>query len=1218
MSHETGKAKLAIAVVIATKDREKELANRALRSVVAQTRAPDFLVVVDDSHPRHREANRRIVDAVATRVGQRVKYMVNSRTPGASGAWNDGLDWLHRQVADPDSLLVAVLDDDDAWEPTYLERCARAVSDGALDMVAADIRRHEGAREASTPQPAPERLDAREFLVGNPGIQGSNLCARLGTFLAAGLFDEALTSCTDRDLCIRIADLGFIRYARLPEALVHHHADGNRPRLSSPRSAAKLDGLTAFWRKYHRRMTGAERAAFIVRANTLFGWDPPASPDMSAPRTVVHVRPHVPINLVVGITTQSQPAPAFEALLADLAAMRADPRMGQLDVIVLENGPRGADGGARLSRVVGALRDQGIGSVLVPLERQSDDAAAGAFGSAFERGGDRVTIDVARTMLQTYVYLWSRHRPGAIAWILDDDMHLDNLVWTGGGSLELGGVDFLGTLARLRDAGVDIALGTNTGAPPVPFASCVRTQLVDAVHNLHLLANLKPDDEFPELLPETMALRKEFADYYYDLSRRETDHLETPFGYVPRRPGQHARDVLREMVGRIARILAGEQVFRPLVHDASIDPLEERTLSVHRGGNTFIIALDALRDFRNSVPTIGGQTTRRSDMVWSLMNKYVAARNVVKVPLPVRQDRDDVPVQHLDLDKLVRDIHGFAIYSALEDIWLRRREDLREAGAGKSMDDLQLTDGELDLCVARFRKYVDERLYNFQLSFHRAAGLARSLERFLDRRLGWWWTEGDEDRDACDALAAAIHLLREEYDPRRLAELCARVRDVDDRVIRVWLAGLRDEVDARPGAVEDAEARAWIVEQRVDNAELVVERTFGVHGLRVLGVGSEGVVFTDEKRVFKCIDTGRLDRDRIAFLRAQVGRWSGLRSLYDLLDVRTSGAHVILTYRFERTLPYRGGHGGGLRQLLDDVREAGIVCANIKADNLVVTPAGDVKVIDYGSDTWPFSARDWILMARKVWLTGRFADRADLKRLMSLSLDDADLPELDGLDAFLRADPRATKRTLVDDNLERRVMAVAPATVFDYGCGTGRLATRLASRGISVDAYDPDPTLAPRWRALDSAARFRSSTDVEEILASGRAYDAVVCSLVICVIDDDQEVCRVLGRLAGLAGPGRDVFLVVCNPDHVTRSTLLQHRERPANPDVKSITWKTVRSTGSRRRDVHRPLVVLLRLAAESGLRLISREDTASIDPDTLEPSSDFLILHFRREGTRP
>jgi len=161
-----------LAVVIATKNREAELANRALRSVSAQTRPPDYVVVVDDSDRRHLDANRRTVIGLATQqLATRVRYLRNDRTPGASGAWNVGLDYLHRQVVDPSQVLVAVLDDDDEWDPEYLARCCATVNEFGLDMVAADILRYERGRDPFRVA-APEELRARDFLIQNPGIQG--------------------------------------------------------------------------------------------------------------------------------------------------------------------------------------------------------------------------------------------------------------------------------------------------------------------------------------------------------------------------------------------------------------------------------------------------------------------------------------------------------------------------------------------------------------------------------------------------------------------------------------------------------------------------------------------------------------------------------------------------------------------------------------------------------------------------------------------------------------------------------------------------------------------------------------------------------------------------------------------------------------------------------------------------------------------------------------
>ena len=90
--------------------------------------------------------------------GTKTVYLENYRTPGAAGAWNTALSWL--QGTEPSSF-VAILDDDDAWAPTYLESCEEMASEGCLDMVAAGIIYHKSSKYAGRPLTVPDRLGGR-------------------------------------------------------------------------------------------------------------------------------------------------------------------------------------------------------------------------------------------------------------------------------------------------------------------------------------------------------------------------------------------------------------------------------------------------------------------------------------------------------------------------------------------------------------------------------------------------------------------------------------------------------------------------------------------------------------------------------------------------------------------------------------------------------------------------------------------------------------------------------------------------------------------------------------------------------------------------------------------------------------------------------------------------------------------------------------------------
>ena len=97
-----------------------------------------------------------------------------------------------------------------------------------------------------------------------------------------------------------------------------------------------------------------------------------------------------------------------------------------------------------------------------------------------------------------------------------------------------------------------------------------------------------------------------------------------------------AGEVFREMTGRLSGIMSGIQVFRPLVRSESGGASATLSPSLNRGPATLVFDLQALREFPNAVPSVNGADIRRSDMVWSLLNRFAGGREVVQAPLPVR------------------------------------------------------------------------------------------------------------------------------------------------------------------------------------------------------------------------------------------------------------------------------------------------------------------------------------------------------------------------------------------------------------------------------------------------------------------------------------------------------------------------------------------------------------------------------------------------------
>lgn len=1207
-----------LAVLVATCNRPGLLAQRSLTAIQRQSRRPDYLVVVDDSDPPQRADNRNIVNDL--RLGSaRIVYLTNSRTQGASGAWNTGLDWLRRHAGDPKGIFVAVLDDDDEWEPEHLAVCMDAAVSGSLDMVASAIVRLTGVAPGRTQRP-PDALDAELFLVGNPHIQGSNLFVRLSALLEAGTFDESLKSCTDRDLCIRIADLGWVRYAALARPTVRHHADAARPRLSSPTDDPKKRGLDRFWSKWHGRMSGEQRRACLDRAMTLFNWAPTTDPAPSqaafgplvpTPELTESQRTHADdLVLIVGVIADDDHSDQCARLLDDLMSLQGFNQICCLDVVVLQNG-----GGSGIEQLVREYRSRGLSLFVASESQQIEDAAAGVFGPGVTRPPGRAPIGPARTMLQSYVTRVASQRPGAIAWILDDDCRLDNC------SDREDAPPFrtlLASLGQMRSLGVDVVLGTVTGDPPIPPGSTVRTQLVDLSHNLAWLSRLNADSELPDRRPENRAARAAARDYYYDLSRRDTHHLEWPFWIAPARPGETAGDAFVRMIGALPRVLAGQGVFRPLLLDSPFDSVASMRPSVQRGTNTFVFDCAAFVDFPNLAPRFAGDVLRRSDMIWALLKRYAGGRRIVGATLPIRHDRSSETPIGLDLVRLVPDIRGYALYSALEDVLVRRRERrLREGLGAEVPDNLRFRKGDLDLAEARFRKYLIERTAALLMSCWRIQGLCGALLRIASGAQcdGAFFHRDPPFVETLRSLVRFLTQTREQFAIEKVEKVVEGVLNVPGDEVRGFLRGLGAMVQQHRAATSVLREDNWFNRERVAGAEAIAHGIVPGEPVRLLGTGGEGVVFAASGSVLKVIDYSKRS--------AANGAWTGMETLVAQASSgaalcrcsmpQAPGGRIVIRYPLEDGDAYGGGGAADIVGILRGCRAAGIVTTNFHPKNLLVTKAG-VRLIDYGSDIRPHTEQGFRAMVQRAWLTLRFHNHDDLSELMRRAVGDQTIPELEGWESLLAAVDPPTKREVIDDSIVDIVSEWQPKRALDFGCGDGRVAAALTEQGTEVVAFDPDSGLADRWLGLSangSKVKWISGTPDEALKGSAGTFDLVICSLVLCVIEDDAEYGATVQRLAESLSPGGRFAIVVCNPEATFEGdSTMQRRFVPIGArDDQTLAWTKELPSGRRRVDVHRPLARVLADLATHGLRVDDVTSTGGLSLITMLPSHDNLFL---------
>ena len=1208
----------SIAAVVATHNRPELLSGRALASIAGQTRRPDYLIVVDDSDADFRYANAEVVSDLCIPDTRKI-YLENLRTPGASGAWNTALFHLHR--IDP-SAYVAILDDDDSWAETYLERCAQAIAEKDLDMVAAGLVFHRFQDTESEVYYPPVSLEVDDLLVRNPHIQGSNLFVRLRRLLEAGGFDESLTSTTDRDICIRLADLAPIRYGGLREKLVHHYADNDRPRLSTPGSEAKRAGLRYFFRKYRGRMRDGQQGAFLERSRMLFDCDPTEpvivpAPAMPVPPVTETSISETPLTLVAGAITS--PDTGLVGRLLDSLAEKIGGHEGViLRVVLLENGGHDPFSRQKLQDVVDQATEQGLDVTVKTLEKQASDSEAGIFAATYEQLSGRKSIALSRTMLQHYLFTEAKPFPGAVVWILDDDVVLEGLAYGAGNTLEAQDVDYVSEIRKWKDSGASIVLCEVTGDPPVPALSCVRTQLVDLYHNLYRLAALSPESPFPSLRDENRLARLEIPDYYYDLSSSGSSHLERPFWYEPAGQNLTVGEVFGEAVTRLPGILGGVQVFRPLARSEPDGAGSVASPSINRGPATLVFDLQALREFPNAVPAVEGADIRRSDMVWSLLNHYAGTRDVLQAQLPVRQIRSAAPNEWSargSFATMEQDLLGHAFYLSLRDLLdYRAAERQTSRGLPRGSRYLEFTDAEIGMAAEFFLGYLEGRVSSFEVSFIRIMGLISALKPFCrvtaDGRQVAWWLSKAEFANSAEDLRRFVADLECIYTDERLEEFKRRVARIDSTVIEDFLRELPEIVERHRTSTPLPSEALQVA------AEEYIRAEFATGPLTCLGVGEEAVVLTDGRLVYKYFHYWKpWDRsERVAFLQSLEGKVSGYRSLPDLLEVREQGEHVVAVYLYEEGEVYDGGHLEGLLTLLRETRQAGIACRNIHPDNLLDTPSG-LKFIDYGSDIVPWDESEFEQMCRRAYLTYRFPFRSDLKRLMTESLTNVSLPELTGLAKFRRAvNPRGLDE-LYYRPLADLISADRPGSVMDYGCGDGRLSEELAVRGIHVTGYDPDSSMISKRPAQGRQAAYGDRKLLERLLAESVKFDVVVCGRVLCTIADKAEFGDVLADLRRLVSDSGTVLVAVCNPFHLsTESTELWRKQLPAGFEYQDTFAydKNVSASGNTRREVHRSHSTYQRAFVNAGFHVEDVIELEGTDTGALLPSSGHLVFRLK------
>ena len=162
---------------------------RCLESVFAQTLKPKEVIVVDDGSTDN-------TAALAAELGAKVISQANG---GISAARNTG-------IRNASSEWIALVDVDDVWAPTKLERQAACIRPETV-LVYTGIRIFDDNGVRSE-QPAVDAVSARKMLRYRNSITPSTALARREMLMRDGGFRKDVGGCEDWEMWVRLRQLG--------------------------------------------------------------------------------------------------------------------------------------------------------------------------------------------------------------------------------------------------------------------------------------------------------------------------------------------------------------------------------------------------------------------------------------------------------------------------------------------------------------------------------------------------------------------------------------------------------------------------------------------------------------------------------------------------------------------------------------------------------------------------------------------------------------------------------------------------------------------------------------------------------------------------------------------------------------------------------------------------------------------------------------------------
>jgi glycosyltransferase involved in cell wall biosynthesis len=190
---------------------------------------------------------------------------------------------------------------------------------------------------------------------------------------------------------------------------------------------------------------------------------------------------------------------------------------------------------------------------------------------------------------------------------------------------------------------------------------------------------------------------------------------------------------------------------------------------------------------------------------------------------------------------------------------------------------------------------------------------------------------------------------------------------------------------------------------RIQKAESILIAN-GITGLKYLGVGHEGVVFTDSESVFKVILPINATSFNYEFAYRRKSFFLNLsdklKHLYSISLIEVNGT-MIIKYPFEKSdLCYSYNEEEAI-SILTELWQQRIIIMDCKPDNLIRVN-GQPKIVDL--DGYEFSDNLFLNMCARMFLYANFYEKYEYSKFQKVkrsAINNFDIDELNGLRVFV-------------------------------------------------------------------------------------------------------------------------------------------------------------------------------------------------------------------------